>query len=97
MERVDTPSNGRTSKFRLAVALTGVLGASSLAFAATTPAAVPASTGGTGAAPAARCVPDPNPICYQIYAPVICNNGQVYTNQCYADAACATGCKPYAP
>jgi hypothetical protein len=39
-----------------------------------------------------RCVPNPNPICYQIYAPVTCNNGVTYTNQCYADAACATGC-----
>ena len=46
---------------------------------------------------AAKCVPNPNPICYQIYAPVICNNGQIYTNQCYADAACAKGCKPYTP
>jgi hypothetical protein len=41
-----------------------------------------------------QCVPDPNPICYQIYAPVTCSNGVTYTNQCYADAACAKGCKP---
>jgi hypothetical protein len=41
-----------------------------------------------------RCVPDPNPICYQIYAPVTCNNGVTYTNQCYADAACAKACHP---
>jgi hypothetical protein len=41
-----------------------------------------------------QCVPDPNPICYQIYAPVTCNNGVTYTNQCYADAACAKGCHP---
>jgi hypothetical protein len=39
-----------------------------------------------------QCVPNPNPICYQIYAPVTCNNGVTYTNQCYADAACAKGC-----
>jgi hypothetical protein len=81
-----------TSKFRLAIALTGVLGASSLAFAATTPA----SSSGLGAAPAAKCVPDPNPICYQIFAPVTCNNGKTYTNQCYADADCAKGCVPAA-
>ena len=45
----------------------------------------------------AKCRPNPNPICYQLYAPVLCSNGQVYTNQCYADAACATGCVPYNP
>jgi hypothetical protein len=43
---------------------------------------------------AAKCVPNPNPICYQIYAPVTCSNGVTYTNQCYADAACATACHP---
>jgi hypothetical protein len=31
--------------------------------------------------------------CPQIYAPVICNDGVTYPNQCYADAACAKGCK----
>jgi hypothetical protein len=45
-----------------------------------------------GVSYADKCVPDPNPICYQIYAPVKCSNGVTYTNQCYADAACATGC-----
>ena len=48
----------------------------------------------SAAAFAAQCVPDPNPVCYQIYAPVTCNNGVTYTNQCYADAACAVGCHP---
>jgi hypothetical protein len=43
----------------------------------------------------AKCKPNPNPICYQLYSPVICSNGVVYTNQCFADAACATGCVPY--
>jgi len=43
---------------------------------------------------AAQCVPDPNPICFQIFAPVKCNDGATYTNQCYADAACAHGCHP---
>jgi hypothetical protein len=43
---------------------------------------------------AAKCVPDPNAICPLIYAPVTCNNGVTYSNQCFADAACATGCKP---
>lgn len=43
---------------------------------------------------ATQCVPNPNPICYQIYAPVTCSNGVTYTNQCYADAACATHCHP---
>jgi len=46
-------------------------------------------------AEAAKCKPDPNAICPFIYAPVICSNGQVYSNQCFANAACATGCVPY--
>ena len=33
-----------------------------------------------------------NPICPAIFAPVTCDNGQTYTNQCFADADCATGC-----
>jgi hypothetical protein len=33
--------------------------------------------------------------CEAIYAPVICSNGVIYDNRCYADAACATGCQPY--
>ena len=33
--------------------------------------------------------------CEAIYAPVICSNGVIYDNRCYADADCATGCQPY--
>ena len=35
------------------------------------------------------------PVCPQIYAPVICDNGKVYPNQCYADRAHAHNCVPY--
>ena len=38
---------------------------------------------------------DPNPICPLIYAPVTCNDGVTYSNQCFADAACAKGCRPW--
>lgn len=41
-----------------------------------------------------KCVPDPNAICPFIYAPVTCNDGVTYSNQCFADAACAKGCHP---
>lgn len=41
-----------------------------------------------------KCKPDPNAICPLIYAPVTCSNGQTYSNQCFADANCATGCRP---
>ncbi len=34
--------------------------------------------------------------CPDVYAPVICSNGRVYSNACYAWKACATGCVPYA-
>ena len=40
------------------------------------------------------CVPDPNAICPLIYAPVTCSNGITYSNQCFANADCATGCEP---
>lgn len=41
---------------------------------------------------ASPCVPNPDPICPRIYEPVTCSNGVTYSNQCYADAACAKGC-----
>jgi hypothetical protein len=33
--------------------------------------------------------------CLDVWDPVICSNGQVYSNDCYAYRACATGCVPY--
>jgi hypothetical protein len=33
--------------------------------------------------------------CTDIYDPVICSDGEVYGNACYAYVACATGCVPY--
>lgn len=71
-------------KLALAAALTAMTGAGAGAYAA----------GSTDAQPAKKCVPNPNAICPFIYAPVTCNNGQTYSNQCFADAACARGCKP---
>jgi hypothetical protein len=38
----------------------------------------------------------PRPIlCTDNWVPVICSNGVVYSNGCYAYRACATGCVPY--
>jgi Kazal-type serine protease inhibitor-like protein len=52
-------------------------------------------TGALGSASYAdKCVPDPNAICPLIFAPVTCNNGVTYSNQCFADADCARGCHP---
>lgn len=54
-----------------------------------------ALTGATAAVSHAdKCVPDPNAICPLIFAPVTCNNGVTYSNQCFADADCARGCRP---
>ena len=39
--------------------------------------------------------PRPGILCPDIYNPVICSNGKVYSNSCYAYVACATGCVPY--
>ncbi|HEX4964071.1 MAG TPA: hypothetical protein VF173_24815 [Thermoanaerobaculia bacterium] len=33
--------------------------------------------------------------CIDVYAPVICSNGYIYGNGCYAWLACATDCVPY--
>ena len=43
---------------------------------------------------AAKCVPNPDAICPLIFAPVTCNNGVTYSNQCFANADCAKGCRP---
>lgn len=32
--------------------------------------------------------------CLDVWIPVICPNGQVYSNTCYAARACQTGCTP---
>ena len=33
--------------------------------------------------------------CPDVWKPVICSNGQVYSNGCYASLAGASGCVPY--
>ena len=35
------------------------------------------------------------PLCPQIYAPVICDGGKIYPNQCEADRKHAKNCVPY--
>lgn len=37
----------------------------------------------------------PGIFCMDVWRPVICSNGVVYSNSCYAYRACATGCVPY--
>ncbi|MCO6435743.1 MAG: hypothetical protein J5J06_01495 [Phycisphaerae bacterium] len=43
---------------------------------------------------ALRAEARPQP-CPQIYAPVICDNGKIYPNQCEADRHHAKNCVPY--
>lgn len=33
--------------------------------------------------------------CLDVWDPVICSDGKIYSNACYAYRACATGCVPY--
>ena len=40
------------------------------------------------------CPPKPK-FCPLLWAPVICDDGKVCPNQCWADKRCATGCEPY--
>jgi hypothetical protein len=35
------------------------------------------------------------PACPNIVAPVLCSNGQIYVNQCYANRDHAKNCVPY--
>lgn len=35
------------------------------------------------------------PACPMIYAPVICDHGKIYPNQCVADRHHAKNCEPY--
>ena len=35
------------------------------------------------------------PVCPEVYAPVICSNGHIYPNLCYAQKAHAKNCVPY--
>ena len=67
-----------------------VLGMVALVATSDTSAAKPGG-GGT------KCTGCPRPCvaCTDVYDPVICSDGQVYGNSCYAYVACATGCVPY--
>lgn len=39
--------------------------------------------------------PNSGMFCPTYYDPVICDNGQVYSNSCFASVACAKNCVPY--
>jgi hypothetical protein len=39
--------------------------------------------------------PYPPYACPDVYSPVICSDGNVYSNSCYASLAGATNCVPY--
>lgn len=49
---------------------------------------------GGGGGPIGGC-PRQGIYCLDVWDPVICSNGIVYSNDCYAYVACATGCVPY--
>ena len=39
--------------------------------------------------------PNSGMFCPTYYDPVICDDGQVYSNACFASVACAKNCVPY--
>lgn len=43
--------------------------------------------------------PEPCPfwdlVCLDVWDPVVCDDGVVYSNACYAKRVCAKGCEPY--
>ena len=56
-----------------------------------------AGIGITTSAPEAEAFPLlwPPIACPMIYAPVICDGGYIYDNECFAEAYGATGCVPW--
>jgi len=50
--------------------------------------------GGGGGGGGSSC-PRQGIFCLDVWQPVICSNGVVYSNSCYAYVACATGCTSY--
>jgi len=56
--------------------------------------AIAAKPGGGGGGVGGGC-PRQGIYCLDVWQPVICSNGVVYSNSCYAYVACATGCVPY--
>ena len=59
-----------------------------------TGAAVAGKPGSGGGGVGSGC-PRQGIYCLDVWQPVICSNGVVYSNSCYAYVACATGCQPY--
>jgi hypothetical protein len=70
-------------KFRMSAVVVGV--GAVLAVGVTTAVAKPPRPGGPGC------------ICPTYYDPVLCSNGQTYSNQCFANCAGASGCVPVGP
>lgn len=60
----------------------------------------PSAVAAPGAGFASPVAASPSPetaaprVCPEIYAPVTCDNGRTYVNQCYADRAHAKNCVP---
>lgn len=63
-------------------------------FAFTVVTVITTSVQGLGGQAEAKkgCGPD---ACPDVWNPVICSDGRIYSNMCYARRACATGCVYY--
>jgi hypothetical protein len=51
--------------------------------------------GGDGGIVQAPCKQPKDYACLDVYAPVICSDGGIYSNGCYASLACQYNCQPY--
>ncbi len=69
----------RTVKIGAALAVAGVMGV--------------AATSQAGFGAIRDCLP--GVYCLDVWLPVICSDGNVYSNDCYAAKACQTRCVPY--
>jgi hypothetical protein len=80
-------------RIALPTALVGVIVFGALAVLATHDAV--AGKGGKGGGGDGDKCPRTGIFCLDVWDPVICDDGNVYSNSCYAYVACATGCEPY--
>ena len=84
----------RLLRIALPVLVVGALAVGVVAFLTTDSALAKGGKGGGGGSCPDTC-PRTCIACLDVWDPVICSDGNVYSNSCYAYVACATGCVPY--
>lgn len=74
---------------------TATIGKGAVALALSAACVIGVLSAATGNARPIGPSPCPQVECPDVWNPVICPNGRVYSNLCYATRACQTGCVAY--